>query len=50
MLEYVTVFSVLITFGTPFILNYIYKLLDYKPAEVEHHFISFKQLIRKNTH
>jgi uncharacterized membrane protein YczE len=48
--EYVTIFSVLITFGTPFILKYIYNLLDYKPAEVEHHFISFRQLIRKDTH
>lgn len=46
----VTVFSVIITITTPFILKVIYGAIHYKPAEVEHHFISFRGIIRKNTH
>lgn len=46
----VTVFSVIITITTPLILKVIYSAIHYKPAEVEHHFISFRGIIRKNTH
>lgn len=46
----VTIFSVIITFSTPFILKVLYNLIDYKPAEVEHQFISIRKLVRKNTH
>ena len=45
----VTVFSVIITITTPLILKVIYSVIHYKPAEVEHHFISFRGIIRKNT-
>lgn len=46
----VTIYSVIITFITPVLLKIIYNLVNYKPAEVEHQFISFRSLIRKNTH
>ena len=46
----VTIFSVLITFSTPFILKVFYNLIDYKPAEIEHQFILVRRLVRKNTH
>ena len=46
----VTVFSVIITITTPLILKVIYGVMHYKPAEVKHHFISFRGIIRKNTH
>lgn len=46
----VTVFSVIITFVTPLLLKIYCSVIDYRPAEIEHQFISFKRLIRKNTH
>ena len=48
--EYVTIYSVLITIVTPIILKVLYGIIHYKPAEIEHQFISFERLIRKNTH
>lgn len=46
----VTIYSVIITFATPVILKVLYGLMHYKPAEIEHSFISISGIIRKNTH
>lgn len=48
--NYVTLFSVLITLVTPLLLKILYSIIHYKPEEIEHSFISFRGLIRKNTH
>lgn len=37
--QYVTWFTITVTFGVPIIMTIVYKLIHYKPTEIEHEFI-----------
>lgn len=41
--QYVTWFTIALTFGTPILLKYVYKLLGHKPVKIDHDFIISKK-------
>jgi len=42
--QYVTWFTLFLTFGTPVVMKYVYKLIGYKPTNINHDFIISKKI------